>query len=234
MRRNLRCGQLDLFMNFLYFLELISSFTGRQEYTPTQDGKESDDNITIIPPNNKLKKVETTINPIQNPSHELPDQNGLVFEKENNTSTPMTKSTAHRENATKNKKPKKTKFPFKCSICTADFKRKEQMETHVSTVHEGKKLYKCTDCKKEFTLKRNLYRHSITTKHSYPFSLKIKGTGEAKFDCEICGKKFMKKESIQHHIKAIHEGKKPFKCSICGIAFGYEKTLSRHIQNIHD
>jgi hypothetical protein len=62
-------------------VSIISSFTGRQEYTPTQDGKESDDNITIIPPNNKLKKVETTINPIQNPSHELPDQNGLVFEK---------------------------------------------------------------------------------------------------------------------------------------------------------
>ena len=111
---------------------------------------------------------------------------------------------------------------------------KGNMKMHVSMVHEGKKLFECTDCNKTFTLKRNLYRHSVTTKHSYPFSLKEKINREAKFDCEMCGKKFMKKQSMQQHIAAIHEGKKPHKCSICGVAFGYQKTLNRHKQLVHD
>ena len=128
----------------------------------------------------------------------------------------------------------KSKHPWKCSICSMEFKHKEQMETHFSTVHEGKKPYDCPDCKKEFTLKRNLYRHSVTTGHLYTFPGKKKGSQEPKFKCEICDNKFMQKTTLNRHVAAIHEGKKPYKCSTCGLAFGYQKTLDRHKLNIHD
>ena len=90
-------------------------------------------------------------------------------------------------------------------------------------------------CTKTFTLKRNQYRH-VQVQHkgvSYKKKEKNLEPKEPKFDCDICGYKFMYKQSLERHTLAIHEGKKPYKCPSCGFAFGYKRALSRHVANIH-
>ena len=49
--------------------------------------------------------------------------------------------------------------PFICNICDASFSEKGNINLHVESVHEGKKLFKCNDCDEVFSPKGNLKKH---------------------------------------------------------------------------
>ena len=57
------------------------------------------------------------------------------------------------------------KKPFKCEICVATFARKnkftrkDNLNTHIATLHEEMKPFKCDICKAEFRQKVNLDPH---------------------------------------------------------------------------
>ena len=47
-------------------------------------------------------------------------------------------------------------FFSKCGICNVKFGRKDVLDQHVLTVHEGKKQFKCDICDASFGHKHNL------------------------------------------------------------------------------
>ena len=53
------------------------------------------------------------------------------------------------------------------------------------------------------------------------------------FDCEICGKSFTQKYSLNRHIQTVHLGEKLFECKTCGKAFGQKADHTRHVQTVH-
>ena len=54
------------------------------------------------------------------------------------------------------------------------FGQKRNLNTHVSTVHEGKKQFKCGICSANFGEKRNLKRHVVSVHE-----------GKIQFKCDI-------------------------------------------------
>eukprot|EP00092_Neocalanus_flemingeri_P013784 GFUD01014867.1.p1 GENE.GFUD01014867.1~~GFUD01014867.1.p1 ORF type:complete len:864 (+),score=225.34 GFUD01014867.1:100-2691(+) len=47
--------------------------------------------------------------------------------------------------------------------------------------------------------------------------------------CHLCGKSFVKKTNLKHHLM-LHRGEKPWKCHICGWRFVQKCNLKKHIE----
>ena len=168
-------------------ITIIFSFTGPTEYTPTQDGEESDDNITITPPKN----------PIQNPNQELPDQNGLVFELRVEVDEHKTLESRKRKvcpGAKEENKSKRKKEDFVCKACNTSFAYKQGLSRHVDVVHLGHKAFKCETCGKCFQAKQVLQNH-VNSVHE-----------NKEFPCSYCGKLLSRRDK-----KLDHESKCPKK-----------------------
>ena len=55
---------------------------------------------------------------------------------------------------------------------------------------------------------------------------------EKVYICEICNRKFSRKDILNRHIKSIHE-KVQYKCSECSYVTNRKDTLKRHISEVH-
>lgn len=58
-------------------------------------------------------------------------------------------------------------------------------------------------------------------------------SGEKLYQCEICKRSLVTKESLQVHCRT-HTGEKPYSCYICNKAFTHMGTLRDHHRNFHD
>ena len=56
------------------------------------------------------------------------------------------------------------KKPFKCERCGCSFSTKQNLNIHLSSVHEGKKPFKCETCDRSFTVKRSMNKHVASMK----------------------------------------------------------------------
>ena len=65
--------------------------------------------------------------------------------------------------------------------------QKINMSTHVSSVHERKKLFKCQICDQRFSEKGNMTKHMAT----------IHG-GKKPLKCEVCEKTFLSRVPLTH------------------------------------
>ena len=92
---------------------------------------------------------------------------------------------------------------------------------HVTSVHEGKNLFKCTICMKGFSEHVKLERH-ILSFHS-----------ENRSDCEVCSAHFESDIKANLHAISLHEGKGMLKCTICNKTFFGSLNLKKHILALH-
>ena len=72
-------------------------------------------------------------------------------------------------------------------------KMAEELENHISRVHEGIKPYSCPKCPKKFSWTSNLKVH-IKTIHE----------GKTPFECEFCDINFAQKIQLRRHTKSVH------------------------------
>ena len=94
------------------------------------------------------------------------------------------------------------KLPFICEICNTDFLLKEDLRSHVMSVHKKETQCECSKCGKKFSKNYNLARH-ISNVHEE----------KKQFQCEKCKAGFAEKRRLNEHIASIHEGKKPYNVS---------------------
>jgi len=99
---------------------------------------------------------------------------------------------------------------FNCEQCDKTFGRKDNLKTHINTVHLKQKKYKCDLCDKSFGQKQQLKRHINT------FHLKQKN-----FKCDHCNESFGEKGQMKTHINTIHINPK-------------SKNMSRGEQTVYD
>lgn len=98
----------------------------------------------------------------------------------------------------------------------------DSLQTHLKTIHEGKRNLRCNLCEKQLTTKNSLNMH-IKTSH----------VGEKKnYECEKCNKKFRNSSHLKAHFESIHLGKK-YKCITCEKEFSCKCNLKQHFSTSH-
>ena len=109
---------------------------------------------------------------------------------------------------------------FKCSVCGAPFKGKNQLWYHVRTKHVGRR-FECTQCQCTFASSGGLKQH-VTHIH-----LKL-----SRYKCELCSKRYSNRSNYYDHL-ATHTGARRNVCSICQKQFTFRPGLKAHMLHFH-
>ena len=131
-------------------------------------------------------------------------------------------------------------------ICCAHFCSKGVLNTHITSVHEGKnplsvtdvtfvlyqtymlnvhdrkKPFKCEVCQANFGQNCELKMH-ISRAHDNP---KL-------YSCNTCNEEFLKRTLLKNHVFYVHEDKILFSCEICKREFSKKSNLTRHTSKFH-
>ena len=134
------------------------------------------------------------------------------------------------------------KLEATCPFCFKMFVEKFSRDRHINNMHSKQpairvrksvgKALECSTCKKTFYNKANLKRH-LRLHTEYP----------PDFPCDICGKKYTRKDNLFRHRERVHslfninfDAIKPdseqlsFQCKMCRADFGASKeALENHI-----
>ena len=104
---------------------------------------------------------------------------------------------------------------FKCHDCDSEFTRKDNLNSHLKSVHGDSKMFKCHDCKFESARKDVLKRH-IESIHNM-----------VTFKCHDCDSEFKRKDKLKRHIESVHNIV-TFKCNQCEFVTNRKDNLKRH------
>jgi KRAB domain-containing zinc finger protein len=101
--------------------------------------------------------------------------------------------------------------PFKCRYpnCDKEYKQRLGLNSHINSVHIGKREHLCEKCGTGFTTKPGLNRHVLTHEPK---------TEERPYHCQYCVKVFRTQNLLTLHTRT-HTGEKPHKCRYCEISF---------------
>lgn len=137
---------------------------------------------------------------------------------------------------------------FQCELCGKQFMQKHNLEDHLKK-HKGEYKYKCSSCHKEF-IRRSVFKTHMLThsseklicqhcgklfKNLANLSVHIKiCSGDLKFTCDKCEKKFPIKSLLRRHISIKHNSEYHFICSVCKKGFGKKSDLKTHMRSHSD
>ncbi|CAG7786059.1 unnamed protein product [Allacma fusca] len=137
----------------------------------------------------------------------------------------------------------------KCEECNQILKSQLALDYHIKRMHtpDGNEKYQeqhrrvaerrkgiseqkqanlttfCTDCNIDFQTVHRMVKHR----------LKEHTLTDARFQCEECGKSFIKSRSFWKHRKTVHNDERPHVCDRCGSSFKVLNSLTNHLSRVH-
>lgn len=106
---------------------------------------------------------------------------------------------------------------YQCYLCGFSGNQ-NQLKIHMRVQHTGEKLFNCKMCKKIFLRYHSIDLHMLT-------HLK-----NCKFECDVCGEKFRRKEGLKMHMQAKHSQQTAFQCKVCMKKFYKKFTFVTHLR----
>jgi len=108
------------------------------------------------------------------------------------------------------------------SVTTAYLKR-HAIRFHPET------LFTCNICEFKFGKKSN-YENHMLRKHKFRGAEGKEVSDTETILCPICDEKFLLKESLKMHLKAVHGG---YNCNACPMKFPTEMSFKKHVESTH-
>ncbi|CAG9806263.1 unnamed protein product [Chironomus riparius] len=128
---------------------------------------------------------------------------------------------------------------IKCHICSAAFKQKRYLQSHLRTVHKGEneKSFECKFCPEKFTHRTQRLRH---VRQNHPEVFEDNVTNQTSNDngvsirtCNLCKKIFKKSKYLELHLTSVHKTEL-FECDLCQRTFTFKRSMERHVRAIHE
>ena len=146
--------------------------------------------------------------------------------------------------------------PFLCNFCEDTFVYKKSLDTHLNVQHQLKKKtdfkYQCTECDKatdDYTdyqvhmnrhqnikpyhcnlcNEKSFYSQSQLSEHLW----RCRSSMEPKFECSVCGKKFIEEDRYREHFKSQHVDSvsgEIYYCEICIIHMFTANAFNKHCE----
>ncbi|XP_022085435.1 uncharacterized protein LOC110976471 [Acanthaster planci] len=163
----------------------------------------------------------------------------------------------HRRRAAAEEPLPKGPVQIKCKFCEKSFSIELGLENHTEKFHPEHQRYQCTenDCLVTFATKegraehletdhmtdsRQIYKCPVdqcykayTTMAALNYHYELRHTGASRpFQCEICGKRWVKIGKLREHLKT-HSTEKNELCDICGRAYKSRPELKDHRIEAH-
>lgn len=132
-------------------------------------------------------------------------------------------SRSAKENKRKGRPDRPDKPMHECPTCSKVFSKASLLARH-ATIHTGESLADLEEMMRSFESSRGcliqLEDHRIVI------------SGEKKFSCEVCGRRFTQEVTVRAHM-AVHTGERPFECPFCEAKFAQKSNLRAHVSRLH-
>lgn len=149
----------------------------------------------------------------------------------------------HAQELTEHRRVHSKEKPFKCDICSSSFAIRCNLVAHIRlhikkmNMKSARKTYECYICGVGVKYQRITYLEV----HMQRYHI-----GGARYNCEICPKRFQYENALNRHITAVHKNNeveqidpsrengttttKQYKCSFCEYSSKYNSHLKTHVR----